>query len=85
MLSASEERLNSLWLKAMAVHDPAERESLLWEFRDALHEHIDQRGKETPGSFRHHFLQWDPSSAQRSFWSLMVLIVRLMVFAKSSQ
>jgi hypothetical protein len=44
MLSASEERLNSLWLKAMAVHDPAERESLLWEFRDALHEYIDQRG-----------------------------------------
>jgi hypothetical protein len=44
MLSASEERLNRLWLKAMAVHDSAKRESLLWEFRDALHEYIDQRG-----------------------------------------
>jgi hypothetical protein len=44
MLSASEQRLNSLWLKAMAVHDPSERESLLWEFRDALHEYIEQRG-----------------------------------------
>jgi len=42
MLSASEERLSSLWLKAMAAHDPAEIESLLWEFRDALHEHIEQ-------------------------------------------
>jgi hypothetical protein len=46
VLSASEERLNSLWLKAMATHDPAERESLLWEFRDALHEHIEQRRAE---------------------------------------
>jgi hypothetical protein len=37
-----QKRLNSLWLKAMAAHDRAEREPLLWEFRDALHEHIDQ-------------------------------------------
>ena len=43
MLSASEERLNGLWLKVVATHDPGERESLLWEFRDALHEHIEQR------------------------------------------
>jgi hypothetical protein len=42
MLSASEERLHSLWLKAMAVRDPADTESLLSEFRDALHEYIDQ-------------------------------------------
>jgi hypothetical protein len=42
MLSTAEERLNSLWLKAMAAHDPAEVETLLWEFRDALHDSIDQ-------------------------------------------
>ena len=40
--SMSEERLNHLWLKAMVAHDPAERDALLWEFRDALHEHIEQ-------------------------------------------
>jgi hypothetical protein len=45
MLSASEERLHSLWLKASAAHDPAERERLLWEFRDALHEYIDHRAE----------------------------------------
>jgi DNA-directed RNA polymerase specialized sigma24 family protein len=39
---ASEERLKNLWLKALAAHDLAEREPLLWAFRDALHEHIDQ-------------------------------------------
>ena len=42
MLSAPEERLHSLWSKAMATRDPAYTELLLWEFRDALHEYIDQ-------------------------------------------
>ena len=42
MLSASEERLKSLWLKALAELDPTEKEALLFEFRDAVHEHIDQ-------------------------------------------
>jgi hypothetical protein len=36
-----QKRLNSLWLKAMAAHDLAERGPLLWEFRDARQEHID--------------------------------------------
>jgi hypothetical protein len=40
--SPSEERLSRLWLKAMAATDSAEIESLLMEFRDALHEHIQQ-------------------------------------------
>jgi hypothetical protein len=38
----SAERLRSLWLKALAATDPAEVETLLLEFRDALHEHLDQ-------------------------------------------
>ena len=42
MTSPSEERLSRLWLKAMAATDSAEIESLLMEFRDALHEHIQQ-------------------------------------------
>jgi hypothetical protein len=46
VLSLSEERLNSLWLKVVAAHDPAERDNLLFEFRDALHEHIEQRRAE---------------------------------------
>ena len=41
MLSASEKRLKELWLKAVAASDPAEVEALLSEFRDALHEHIE--------------------------------------------
>ena len=47
MPSVSEERLRSLWLKAMAACDPAETESLLFQFRDVLHEYIDQRKAET--------------------------------------
>ena len=43
MLSPSEERLRILWLKAVAATDPAEIDNLLLEFRDALHEHIEQR------------------------------------------
>jgi hypothetical protein len=42
MHSLSEDRLKALWLKAVATTDPAEVESLLTEFRDALHEHIEQ-------------------------------------------
>jgi hypothetical protein len=42
MLSASEERLKKLWLKAARASDPDELEALLSEFRDALHEHIDR-------------------------------------------
>jgi hypothetical protein len=42
MLSASEERLKELWLKAAAGSDPAERDRLLWAFRDALHEHMEK-------------------------------------------
>ena len=42
MISPSEERLQRLWVKAMAATDPSEIESLLMEFRDALHEHIQQ-------------------------------------------
>jgi hypothetical protein len=41
MLSASEKRLKELWLKAVATSDPAEVDPLLSEFRDALHEHIE--------------------------------------------
>jgi hypothetical protein len=51
MTSPSEERLKRLWLKAMAASDSAEVESLLMEFRDALHEHIKQikgRGQRGP-------------------------------------
>ena len=43
MISPPEERLSRLWLKAMAATDSAEIESLLMEFRDALHEHIEQK------------------------------------------
>jgi len=42
VISPSEERLKRLWLKAMAKTDSAEVESLLMEFRDALHDHIEQ-------------------------------------------
>jgi len=42
VLSPPEERLRSLWLKAVALSDPAEIETLLWKFRDALHEHLEQ-------------------------------------------
>jgi hypothetical protein len=44
--SLSEERLRILWLKAVAATDPAEIDNLLFEFRDALHEHIEQRRAE---------------------------------------
>jgi len=43
MPSPSEEQLNSLWLKFAITTDPAEMELLLREFRDALHEYINQR------------------------------------------
>jgi hypothetical protein len=38
----SEKSLKQLWLKAAAATDSAEVGSLLLEFRDALHEHLDQ-------------------------------------------
>ncbi len=47
MLSASEKRLKELWLKAAATSDPVEVEPLLSEFRDALHEHIDNLRAQT--------------------------------------
>jgi hypothetical protein len=46
VLSPSEERLKGLWLKAVAATDPAEIDNLLLEFRDALHEHVEQRRAE---------------------------------------
>jgi hypothetical protein len=42
VISPSDERLERLWSKAMAATDSAEVESLLMEFRDALHEHIER-------------------------------------------
>ena len=42
MISPSEARLKELWLKACAASDPTEVESLIGEFRDALHQRIDQ-------------------------------------------
>jgi hypothetical protein len=46
VLPPSEEQLRILWLKAVAATDPAEIDNLLLEFRDALHEHIEQRRAE---------------------------------------
>jgi hypothetical protein len=43
MPSPGEDRLMALWLKLAATSNPVELERLLWEFRAALHEHIDQR------------------------------------------
>jgi hypothetical protein len=40
---SEEERLKILWLRAVAATDPAEIDNLLLEFRDAVHEHIEQR------------------------------------------
>jgi hypothetical protein len=42
----SEGRLKELWSKASAASDPAEVESLLMEFIDALHERMDLMKKE---------------------------------------
>jgi hypothetical protein len=46
VLSPSEERLRILWLKAAAATDPGEIDNHLLEFRDALHEHLEQRRAE---------------------------------------
>jgi hypothetical protein len=46
VLSPSEERIRILWLKAVAATDPAEIDNRLLEFRDAVHEHIEQRRAE---------------------------------------
>jgi hypothetical protein len=48
----SQERLRGLWLKAVAASDPAEIETLLSKFRDALHEYLEQvraGAKKRPG------------------------------------
>jgi hypothetical protein len=46
MLAPSEDRIKELWLRVGTASDPAKRDSLLMEFRDALHEHIDQLKEE---------------------------------------
>jgi hypothetical protein len=50
MPSPSEERIMNLWLQAASTSDPAKAEPILWEFRNALHEHLDQRRAETEKS-----------------------------------
>jgi hypothetical protein len=42
VITPTEERLKSLWLKASAASDPSEKDALLYEFRDAVHERLDQ-------------------------------------------
>jgi|HubBroStandDraft_2_1064218.scaffolds.fasta_scaffold2667444_1 hypothetical protein len=46
MLS-TEERLEGLWLKVITARDPSEKDILLFEFRDAVHELLDQVKAET--------------------------------------
>jgi hypothetical protein len=41
MFSPAEERLKSLWVKAEAATDPSDRDPLLFQFRDALHEDLE--------------------------------------------
>jgi hypothetical protein len=51
MLLASEQRLTELWLKAAT--NPSEREPLLFQFRDALHEDLEQlRAEKLPKGMR---------------------------------
>jgi hypothetical protein len=46
----AEERLKGLWLKASAAVNPAEQDRILFQFRDALHEYLEQlRTKSFPG------------------------------------
>jgi hypothetical protein len=55
MVSPAEERLKSLWLKAVAATDPSEREPLLFQFRDVLHENLKQlreQGNKVPQPMR---------------------------------
>jgi hypothetical protein len=42
MLSTAEKRLEGLWLKVITARDPSEKDTLLFEFRDAAHELLDQ-------------------------------------------
>jgi hypothetical protein len=42
MRSPAEERLTSLWLRVVSATDPSQREPLLFQFRDALHEDLEQ-------------------------------------------
>jgi hypothetical protein len=46
MLS-TEQRLEGLWLKVTTARDPSEKDILLFEFRDAVHELLDQVKAET--------------------------------------
>ena len=47
MMASAQERLKGLWLKVAGASDTAERESLLFQFRDTLHEHLEQLREET--------------------------------------
>jgi hypothetical protein len=46
MLSPAEERLKDLWLEAIAASDHVEKDTLLFEFRDAVHDLLDQHRAE---------------------------------------
>jgi hypothetical protein len=53
MFSPAEERLKGLWVKAEAATDPSERVPLLFQFRDALHEDLEQlRAEKLPKGMR---------------------------------
>jgi hypothetical protein len=65
-MSPSEERLKRLWLQCTAATDSDEVESLLMQFRDALHEHIDQVREESKGTRRQVKL------ATKSAWSATI-------------
>ena len=51
MLDASAEHLESLWLNAKDVSDPTEKESLLRQFRDALHQYVAESRRNARKSF----------------------------------
>jgi hypothetical protein len=46
VLAPSEARLKVLWLKVAAASDPSKRDTLLFEFRDAVHDLLDQQKAE---------------------------------------
>ena len=46
MQTPSEDRLKRLWSKTSAASDPAEVDSILMEFRDAVHERLEQMREE---------------------------------------
>jgi hypothetical protein len=47
MIASAYEQLKGLWIKATVASDTAERESLLFQFRDFLHENLEQLREET--------------------------------------